>query len=322
PPATPHKLDSTNRFGPFTGWNPVEGNLLPISNGTGVGDVVDPAGLLAEPGTVRVGAGAPAGFEELTSTAIGSFNASSVTKDSDDTDAMGGTEAATFTFNHASTAQINSGPISAMSPGKPVWVEFDLANPDDGNELDQLFVYVQDTSSSFHWRRTVVMPTVAQGWVNYAFSFVPRTAGTSTRLYFSNADSGELKSATIGRARVYHGSERQIGGSRPAVTGTSSLVTALKGSGIVAGTAPPAPVSDPTNFASIPAGSYEDLTITVTGAVEGDCVALGVPNASMTPGVIYSAWVSAADTVTVRAENTTGGSLNPTGGSFNVAIVR
>jgi len=56
------------------------------------------------------------------------------------------------------------------------------------------------------------------------------------------------------------------------------------------------------NFAALGAHSCEALTITVTGAADGDTVALGVPNAlaSASTTFAFSGWVSAADTVTMR----------------------
>jgi hypothetical protein len=73
------------------------------------------------------------------------------------------------------------------------------------------------------------------------------------------------------------------------------------------------------NFASINPSFYEDLTIAATGAVAGDQVILGVPNASVSAGISYSAWVSATDTVTVRAtNNNTIDAINPASGTFKV----
>ena len=74
------------------------------------------------------------------------------------------------------------------------------------------------------------------------------------------------------------------------------------------------------DFPSTSAGGTQDLTITVTGAVDGDPVTLGVPNGSVGSG-LYFAWVSAADTVTVRFYNPTGGSINPTSGTFKVKVI-
>lgn len=67
--------------------------------------------------------------------------------------------------------------------------------------------------------------------------------------------------------------------------------------------------------------TVEDLTITVTGAADGDVVTLGVPNGSITTSVQYSAWVSAADTVTVRARTSATGE-NPASGTFRATVIK
>jgi hypothetical protein len=63
----------------------------------------------------------------------------------------------------------------------------------------------------------------------------------------------------------------------------------------------------------------QDLTITVTGAADGDQVALGVPNGSLTADTAWFAWVSAANTVTVRAFRLAG-TPNPASGTFEVTV--
>jgi hypothetical protein len=65
----------------------------------------------------------------------------------------------------------------------------------------------------------------------------------------------------------------------------------------------------------------QDLTITVTGAADGDCVVLGVPNASITATVQYTGWVSAANTVTVRARTAAVGE-NPASGTFRATVIQ
>ena len=75
------------------------------------------------------------------------------------------------------------------------------------------------------------------------------------------------------------------------------------------------------DFGEVAAQSHVDLTIAVTGAVVGDSVALGVPTAAVTTGIAYTAWVSAADTVTVRAHNYTAGALDPASGTFKATII-
>ena len=65
-----------------------------------------------------------------------------------------------------------------------------------------------------------------------------------------------------------------------------------------------------------------DLTITVTGSADGDVVSLGVPNAAVNANTSYSAWVSAANTVTVRFNNYSSGTVNPASGTFKVFVTK
>lgn len=75
------------------------------------------------------------------------------------------------------------------------------------------------------------------------------------------------------------------------------------------------------DFPSISANSCAtELTFTVTGAVAGKPVWLGVPTASVLSGVVFSARVSATDTVSVGACNVTGSSKDPASGSFSVRV--
>jgi hypothetical protein len=54
------------------------------------------------------------------------------------------------------------------------------------------------------------------------------------------------------------------------------------------------------NFPSTLATAVSDLTIVATGAAVGDPVFIGVPNGSVTATATYWAWVSSANTITVR----------------------
>lgn len=67
------------------------------------------------------------------------------------------------------------------------------------------------------------------------------------------------------------------------------------------------------NFGSVPAHSSAELTITVTGAAQGD-VCYASPNLALVAGFTWSAYCAAANTVTVRIMNGTGGALDPDGG--------
>lgn len=74
------------------------------------------------------------------------------------------------------------------------------------------------------------------------------------------------------------------------------------------------------DFPEIDPGATEVLTITVTGAATGDAVVLGLP-ATVDAGVVFDARVTAANTVTVRATNITGGAIDPASASYRVAVL-
>jgi hypothetical protein len=75
------------------------------------------------------------------------------------------------------------------------------------------------------------------------------------------------------------------------------------------------------NFPSIAAAGTQVLTITVTGAATGDAVHIGVPTAAINAGVIYWGYVSAANTVTVVANNITAGAIDPASGTFRAVVM-
>ncbi|MBK7883525.1 MAG: hypothetical protein IPJ81_06800 [Chitinophagaceae bacterium] len=76
------------------------------------------------------------------------------------------------------------------------------------------------------------------------------------------------------------------------------------------------------NFPNTLAQTSSDLTITVTGAVNGDSVSLGVPNGAVNANSCYTAWVSAANTVTVRFSNYSALAINPLGATFKVTVIK
>jgi hypothetical protein len=73
------------------------------------------------------------------------------------------------------------------------------------------------------------------------------------------------------------------------------------------------------DFGSIAAQDSAELTITVTGAATGDAVQLAPP-----PGIeadlTWCGYVSAADTVTVRAVNATAGAIDPASATWGVIV--
>ncbi len=75
------------------------------------------------------------------------------------------------------------------------------------------------------------------------------------------------------------------------------------------------------NFASIATTASEDLTITVTGAAVNDEVSLGLP-AAPAAGLVFNAFVSAANTVTVRASNITASPVDAASATYSVAVFK
>ncbi len=74
------------------------------------------------------------------------------------------------------------------------------------------------------------------------------------------------------------------------------------------------------DFAEIAAAAQASLTITVTGAAVGDEVILGLP-AAPAAGIVFNAFVSAANTVTIRASNISASPVNPTAATYGVIVI-
>lgn len=69
--------------------------------------------------------------------------------------------------------------------------------------------------------------------------------------------------------------------------------------------------------------NYQDLTVTVTGAADGDAVSIGVPNGASVADVTYYGWASATNTVTIRAARVGGGgAADPASGTFRVSVLK
>lgn len=74
------------------------------------------------------------------------------------------------------------------------------------------------------------------------------------------------------------------------------------------------------DFPSIAAAEQQSLTITVTGAAVNDEVILGLP-AAPTAGIVFNAFVSAANTVTIRATNVTASPVDPASATYSVIVL-
>jgi hypothetical protein len=74
------------------------------------------------------------------------------------------------------------------------------------------------------------------------------------------------------------------------------------------------------DFAEIAAAAQANLTITVTGAAVGDEVVMALP-AAPAAGLVFNAFVSAANTVTIRASNITAAPVNPAAATYGVIVI-
>lgn len=130
------------------------------------------------------------------------------------------------------------------------------------------------------------------------------TAGTSPLKLTAGTNTSTPEAGAFGE---YDGTEFYATNS---TTTRTILARVLKGSATL-------------DFGSTAAGAVTDLTITVTGAVDGDVVSLSVPNASQTTTGSFSAWVSATNTVTVRYRIAAlVGSEDPASGVFKVTVTK
>lgn len=75
------------------------------------------------------------------------------------------------------------------------------------------------------------------------------------------------------------------------------------------------------NFPSISANSGSELTATVTGASVGDNVTAN-PSTSIEAGLLWNAYVSAANTVTLRVINYTGSPIDPVAKDWKITVLK
>ena len=74
------------------------------------------------------------------------------------------------------------------------------------------------------------------------------------------------------------------------------------------------------DFASIAAGASASTTLTITNATSGDIVLLGFSSAPEA-GLIWDSYVSAANTITIRATNVSALAIDPASRNYNVAVI-
>lgn len=119
---------------------------------------------------------------------------------------------------------------------------------------------------------------------------------------------------------VHVGGDSDPGDNNLAVDGTSTLT----GTVAIGGGTPIVKVLSAAialDFGSTATLTSTDLTMTVTGALVGDSVSLGLP-AAPDANACFTAWVSAADTVTVRFNNYSAGPIDPASATYRATVTQ
>jgi len=138
------------------------------------------------------------------------------------------------------------------------------------------------------------------------------------RLYATGSGSPEA-AVTANVGSIYQRTDGSAGTSfyiKESGTGNTGWKAAYTTGNILSGSAT-------LDFPNTTTATSSDLTITVTGAADGDVVSLGVVNALRTvAGTDYRAWVSTTNTVTVRFLNTSGSDIDPASSTFKVTVTK
>ncbi|WP_289665591.1 hypothetical protein [Flavobacterium panacagri] len=137
--------------------------------------------------------------------------------------------------------------------------------------------------------------------------------------------NGAYITPTIGAYNGYFSIAGSGGSSSPVMiktpnSATTNLYEFPDASGVIAITLNASATLD---FPNTNPGSTSDLTVTVSGAVIGDVVSVGVPAGSVQSNAQYTAFVNAANSVTVRFSNLqASASQDPASGIFKVKVFK
>jgi hypothetical protein len=154
-----------------------------------------------------------------------------------------------------------------------------------------------------------------------AFQAGAGTAAAPTFTFSADTDVGMFRQAANVLGFTTGGTERWRIDASGNLTSQGSSGFILGASGATATRILSATAS--LDFAAIAANTCSDLTIALANSALGDTIALGVPNASVVDHVSFTAWVSVAGTVTVRACNSAvAASTNPAAGTFRVTAIQ
>lgn len=226
--------------------------------------------------------------------------------------------------------RVNSGtwlPSSGSNTYSAILIDQLVINQTGTATGETNFVYIKPTITANTALVTAFRSTIPLGTNRYNLYL----DGTANNYLAGNTSFGTTTNTagvTLGGASTTKAAMRFIAGALP--TGANILDGNLSYEGnnlyLTVGTtdyviSKTLNVSATLDFPATGAASSSDLTVTVTGAALNDVVDLGVPNGSVDGNVSFFAWVSAANTVTVRCINNNALSgVNPASGTFKISV--
>ena len=254
----------------------VRGNPM-VNDQRGVGR---PQGLNCDIGAFEYGSDNDAGFAQLNSANTFTGNQT-----------VNGTLAATsFTGNGASLTGVNAVSLGGIGAGS--YARLDIGNSFSGNQSIAGTLTATALSGSGSGLTNLNPANLAGGTAGINISGTAATASTA-----SNAlNLGSIAAANYARLDISNtfAANQTIAGTTTIGTGGTPIVEHLS-----------ATVNP--SFPALKPAACATTALTLSGAADGDTLALGVSNARMTgaSGVIlnYSAWVSATDTISIQACN-------------------
>lgn len=172
----------------------------------------------------------------------------------------------------------------------------------------------------------IAAEAIIEGKMNWAQQNVDSIDSRITKIDSNNVTNGSLTSADFRNQAV--GANALASTAVTAAAYGAANITVDPNGRITAAASSNASVlpvilngSAALDFPNTAAGASSDLTITVTGADDGDPVFLGIPNASAGANAVYIARVSAANTVTITLfNNALLAAFNPDEGTFTVVV--
>jgi hypothetical protein len=216
-----------------------------------------------------------------------------------------------------SVGSVSATPVSLVAGSTPKLTVFPDGNVSIGNTLDSTRLSVG--SSGLFSVNDAGAVTAASlnltGSLTMAGSFSPTNINASGVVTAGTVNANAVTASSVTAPAMNAGSITSTSTNTGALNASSATANSLSSAAIAAssltlgnGTAILGHLSAVVllDFAPIPASSCSTLSSSLAGASDGDTVALGIPGVlGPVDGVTWFAWVSAADTVSVRGCNAT-----------------